>query len=44
MLSTGISKKPCIWSACRSTVMILDIPAASINPEISFALIGTRDE
>ena len=38
-LSTGISKKPWIWPACKSTVTTLSAPALVIKFETSFAEI-----
>ena len=39
-LSVGISKKPCIWPACRSIVKILSAPALVIRFATSLAEIG----
>ena len=39
--STGTSKKPCIWSACKSIVIILSTPAAIKILAIIFAPIAT---
>ena len=43
-LSTGISKKPCICPACKSTVTTLSAPALVIKLETNFAdidVLGT---
>ncbi len=44
MLSTGMSKKPWIWSACRSIVSSRATPTASSRLATTLALIGTRVE
>src|SRR6185312_10735719 len=41
-LSTGMSKNPWIWSACRSTVRTRFTPAETIRFATSLAVIGTR--
>src|SRR3546814_1190909 len=41
-LSVGISKKPWIWSACRSSVSTRLAPAAVIRLATSLAEIGVR--
>ena len=43
-LSTGMSKKPWIWPACRSMVSTRDAPAVVIRSATSLALIGTRGD
>jgi len=42
-LSTGTSKKPWIWLACRSIVMTWSQPAISSMLAMSFAVMGERD-
>ena len=44
MLSTGMSKKPWIWSACRSIVSTRSTPTVSSMLATTLALIGTRVE
>ena len=44
MLSTGMSKKPWIWSACRSMVSTLFTPTACSMLATTLAEIGTRVE
>ena len=39
--STGFSKKPWIWSACKSIVIILVAPAVSSILATNLAAIGT---
>jgi hypothetical protein len=39
-LSVGMSKKPCICSACKSTVKTLSAPAVEIKLATSLAEIG----
>ena len=41
-LSTGISKKPWIWPACKSTVTTLSAPALAIKLDTNFAEIDVR--
>jgi hypothetical protein len=43
-LSTGMSKKPWIWSACRSTVSTRSVPTAPNIFAATLAVIGTREE
>ena len=43
-LSTGTSKKPWIWSACRSIVNTRSTPTATSMFATTFALIATRAE
>ena len=42
MWSTGTSKKPWIWPACRSIVSTRSAPAVWIISATSFAVIGSR--
>ena len=42
MWSTGISKKPWTWPACRSIVSTRSTPAASSSSATSFAVMGSR--
>ena len=42
MLSTGISKKPWIWSECRSIVRSRSTPALDNIFATTFAVIATR--
>src|SRR6218665_20011 len=44
MLSTGMSKKPWIWSACKSMVSTRATPTACSMLATTLALIGTRVE
>src|SRR6476646_3910406 len=44
MLSTGMSKKPWIWSACRSIVSTRATPTDVSMFATTFALIATRAE
>jgi hypothetical protein len=44
MLSTGMSKKPWIWSACRSMVSTRSTPEATSMLATSLAAMGTREE
>jgi hypothetical protein len=44
MLSTGIEKKPWIWSACRSITITRLTPAVVSMSATTLALIGTRAE
>ena len=41
-LSTGMSKKPWIWEACRSMVSTRSAPAATIMLATSLAEMGSR--
>ena len=40
--STGMSKKPWIWVACRSMVRTRVVPAVEMRSATSFAEMGTR--
>ena len=42
-LSVGMSKKPWIWPACRSSVMTRSTPAWVIMLATSLAEIGARE-
>src|SRR5438477_389347 len=42
-LSVGMSKKPWIWAACRSSVMTRSTPDCVIRFATSFAEIGVRE-
>ncbi len=44
MLSTGMSKKPWIWSACRSMVSTRETPTVCSRLATTLAEIGTREE
>jgi hypothetical protein len=44
MLSTGMSKKPWIWSACRSMVRSRATPTDCSMLATTLALIATRAE
>ena len=41
-LSTGMSKKPWIWLACRSMVSTRSAPASAIRLATSLAEMGSR--
>ena len=42
-VSTGTSKKPCVWSACKSQIVTLVAPEFSISLLTNLQVIGSLD-